>query len=95
MRGLRFEDLAAVVDFLYLGEANVNQDRLDNFLALAEELKLKGLTGRNESDENDGSAKKKSMQLYAPYIGNRYKMSRNKTRLDENDERKEKQRPKM
>ena len=53
MRGLKFEDLAAVVDFLYLGEANVNQDRLDNFLALAEELKLKGLTGRNESDDND------------------------------------------
>ena len=42
-----------MVDFLYLGEANVNQERLDDFLALAEELKLKGLTGRNEAnDEN-------------------------------------------
>ena len=30
------------LDFLYKGEANVFQDNLDSFLALAEELKLKG-----------------------------------------------------
>ena len=45
MRGLRSEDVMAIMDFLYQGEANVLQDDLDNFLALAEELKLKGLTG--------------------------------------------------
>ena len=45
MRGLKSEDLLAIVDFLYLGEANVFQENLDSFLALAEELKLKGLTG--------------------------------------------------
>ena len=40
MRGLRSEDVMAIMDFLYQGEANVLQDDLDNFLALAEELKL-------------------------------------------------------
>ena len=45
MRGLKAEDLVAMVDFLYYGEANVNQESLDAFLGLAEELKLKGLTG--------------------------------------------------
>ena len=44
-----------MVDFLYFGEANVNQERLNEFLALAEEFRLKGLTGRNEADENDGN----------------------------------------
>ena len=34
-----------MVDFLYYGEANVNQESLDVFLGLAEELRLKGLTG--------------------------------------------------
>jgi len=53
MRGLKFEDLTAIVDFIYLGEANVSQESLDNFLALAEELELKGLTGRNGFDENN------------------------------------------
>ena len=45
MTGLKAEDLVAMVDFLYYGEANVNQESLDAFLGLAEELKLKGLTG--------------------------------------------------
>ena len=31
--------------FFYYGEANVNQESLDDFLGLAEELKLRGLTG--------------------------------------------------
>ena len=45
MRGVKSEDLAAIVDFLYCGEANVLQENLDSFLALAEELRLKGLMG--------------------------------------------------
>ena len=43
MRGLKSDDLVAIVDFLYFGEAKVNQESLDAFLGLAEELKLKGL----------------------------------------------------
>ena len=54
MRGVKSEDLAAIVDFLYLGEAKINHDRLDAFLALAEELKLKGLTGSNEASIDNG-----------------------------------------
>ena len=45
MRGLKAENLVAIIDFLYYGEANVNQESLDVFLGLAEELRLKGLTG--------------------------------------------------
>ena len=41
MRGVKFEDLVAIIDFLYCGEANVYQEHLDAFLVLAEELKLK------------------------------------------------------
>ena len=38
---------------LYCGEANVFQENLDSFLAIAEEMKLKGLTGQQEmSNEN-------------------------------------------
>merc|ERR1719222_341329 len=38
MRGMKSEDLVAIVDFLYSGEANVFQENLDSFLAIAEEL---------------------------------------------------------
>ena len=46
MRGLKSEDLANMLDFLYIGEANVCQENLNDFLPLAEDLKLKGLTGK-------------------------------------------------
>ena len=52
MRGIKSEDLVAIVDFLYCGEANVYQEHLDAFLALANELKLKGLTGEGEKQHD-------------------------------------------
>ena len=51
MRGVKSEDLIAIVDFLYYGEANVYQENLDSFLAIAEELRLKGLVGQTENIE--------------------------------------------
>ena len=53
LRGIKFEDLMAIVDFLYFGEANVFQENLDVFLALAEELRLKGLTESADSKESE------------------------------------------
>ena len=48
MRGMKIDDLIAVVDFLYRGEANVAQENLDSFLAIAEELQLRGLVGKTD-----------------------------------------------
>ena len=45
MRGMKSEDLLAIVDFLYCMEADIYQEYLDSFLNLAEELQLKGLNG--------------------------------------------------
>ena len=41
MRGVKSEVLLAIVDFLYCGEANIYQENLDPFLAIAEEINLK------------------------------------------------------
>ena len=61
MKGAKFGDLSAIMDFLYHGEANVFQENLDSFLALAEELQLKGLTGRaGENVEDLGTEEKLS-----------------------------------
>ena len=51
MRGIKSEDLLAIVDFLYCGETNVYQENLDTFLAIAEELQLKGLMGKTDDEE--------------------------------------------
>ena len=50
MRGLKSEDLLPIIDFLYYGETNVLQENLDSFLALAEELRLKGLAGTSTGE---------------------------------------------
>ena len=53
MRGLKFDTLLAVLDFLYRGEANVFQEDLDSFLAIAEELQLRGLMGNTNQKVED------------------------------------------
>ena len=50
MRGLKYEDLVAIIDFIYNGEASVFQENLDSFLSIAEELKLKGLMGKTDKN---------------------------------------------
>merc|ERR1712208_122620 len=50
LRGIKSVDLLAILEFLYRGEANVFQENLDSFLAIAEEFQLKGLMGK--TDEN-------------------------------------------
>ena len=57
MRGVNFEDLIAILDFLYLGEANLHQERLELFLTIAKELKLKGIGGECENPEKNESKK--------------------------------------
>ena len=51
MRGVNSEDLLAILDFLYCGETKVHQENLDSFLAIAEELQLKGLVGKSKGGE--------------------------------------------
>ena len=50
---MRSDDLTAIIDFLYYGEANIYQENLDSFLAIAEELQLKGLEGSKDQQESN------------------------------------------
>jgi len=50
LKGVKYIDLMAVLNFMYHGEVNVAQEELNSFLAIAEDLKVKGLT-QNKSDE--------------------------------------------
>ena len=56
MRGLKFGDLMAIVDFLYYGEVHVFSENLDSFLAIAKELKLEGLTDETPVEARDSKA---------------------------------------
>ena len=51
LKGVKYIDLVAVLNFMYHGEVNVAQEELNSFLAVAEDLKVKGLT-QNGSDKS-------------------------------------------
>ena len=51
MRGVKYEDLLGIVDFLYYGEANISQENLESFLSIADELQMDGLMKNGENEE--------------------------------------------
>ena len=65
LRGIKHENLKIIIDYLYQGEVNVLQENLGAFFAIAEELKLTGLStiavdkmgndGERDSDQNQTS----------------------------------------
>merc|ERR1711915_106572 len=53
LNGIRFSDLQAIVNFIYLGEVEVRQEHLDTFLRAAKILEVKGITDETGSLEEE------------------------------------------
>jgi len=76
LRGVHAADMQAVLDFMYHGEVSVAQEELNSFLAVAEDLKVKGLTQKEgqSSSQTQGSKvpeyseRKVSENNYPSYI---------------------------
>ena len=66
MRGVKSHEIQAILDFIYCGEANVFEVNLEAFLALAEDLKLKGLT-ENEPRKNVSDSVKSNVSKNEKY----------------------------
>ena len=81
------KDLLAIVDFLYFGEANVYQEYLDSFLAIAEELQLKGLTRNPNSKvstktELSAQEKENKVHNYDPSVSKSSSVTKNNSSID-------------
>ena len=61
LKGFKTTYLNSILDFMYHGVANIYQDNLDGFLALAEKLQLKGLTGGTENPPEENQEIKKNL----------------------------------
>lgn len=55
LKDVKFQELRAMVDYMYRGEVNISQDQLSTFLKAAESLQIKGLSdgGGGETDSRD------------------------------------------
>jgi hypothetical protein len=49
LKGVKYTDLQSVHNFMYQREVNVAQEDLNSFLAVAEDLRVKGLVFNNSS----------------------------------------------
>lgn len=49
-RNFKYEDLNAIINFMYHGEVNIFQEQLESFLITAELLEVKGLTDNVEDE---------------------------------------------
>ena len=76
LRGVQSADMQAVLDFMYHGEVSVAQEELNSFLAVAEDLKVKGLTQKEGqgpaqtpgSKVSEYSERKVSENNYPSYV---------------------------
>jgi len=67
LKGVTAKDMESVLSFMYHGEVSVAQDDLNTFLAVAEELQVKGLT-QNNSSSSSGSHETKPRSNYTKDI---------------------------
>jgi len=59
LKGVKYTDLQSVLNFMYHGEVNVAQEELNSFLAVAEDLRVKGLT------QNQSGSSSRTKETYA------------------------------
>lgn len=57
LKDVKFQELRAMMDYMYRGEVNISQDQLAALLKAAESLQIKGL-----SDNRNASAAKEAQQ---------------------------------
>ena len=56
IKGITANNIKYVLDFIYNGEVNVAQEDLNSFLTAAEDLKIKGLTQKQQQDNSRPTA---------------------------------------
>ena len=66
LKGVKYKDLVSVLNFMYMGEVNVAQDDLNQFLAVAEDLRVKGLTQGGGSSDNSSKSKSEPSKYPRP-----------------------------
>jgi len=52
LKGIDFQDLEAVVEFMYLGHTSVASSKLESFLASSKELQVEGLQTSNDEEKS-------------------------------------------
>lgn len=72
LKDVKFQELRAMMDYMYRGEVNISQDQLAALLKAAESLQIKGLSdsrgggGNNNSTNTPSQAHKSDAKSHVP-----------------------------
>jgi len=69
LKDVKFDQLQALVDYMYRGEVNVSQDQLAAFLNTAEALKIKGLADSDRDRKSEKRILEKANRSLSPSTG--------------------------
>jgi len=68
LKGVKYKELLSVLNFMYQGEVNVAQEELNSFLAVAEDLRVKGLTQNNSGTSSSNTDHSSKQRAQSPKI---------------------------
>ena len=72
MSGITYNNLTSILDFIYNGEVNVAQEDLNSFLAIAEDLQIKGLIKNRNTNSIKNPQHSFSSNNYKTQTGPRF-----------------------
>ena len=87
LKGVRYEDITSVLNFMYHGEVSVAQEELNTFLAVAEDLQVKGLYQHGKTEHTKACLEPKDIK-YLP-SERTHKQKRSTTDYQETNRRQE------
>ena len=92
MEGLNKGDLTNILDYIYNGELQINQEDLDTFLKIAGRLKLEGLTGQETYQRGNCSTNLIAPKIEFPKTSILVQESKNELRKKEREKNRGKKR---
>lgn len=72
MKDVKFQELRAMMDYMYRGEVNISQDQLAALLKAAESLQIKGLSD-SSGGRNNGAQPKDTSAANKAKVGHKYR----------------------
>ena len=51
LRGLSYDTFLSILDFIYYGEVDIEEEKVKDFMVAAEDLKLRGILAKSEAEE--------------------------------------------
>jgi len=88
LKDVKFEELKAMMDYMYRGEVNVAQDKLNTFLKAANSLQIKGLSdGGTDPPDSGGTTSTKRTAKGTPVSVRSNQLTVRKTNLEDSSSR--------